>query len=303
MAQTFKNLQDSVLHHIGDVSGLTRVKVKRWLNDSRNELWEILDGEWKRATDYLTTTIAYSTGTCDATKGNTTVSGTGTVWTSDMAGRFMQIDGDDPWYKIASVTSGTELELEDAFLSTTDTEMSFNINTYLYSINSNVQRIVQVAIEDDIRWSETEIISASDFYARVAVPLNWGVGGLPRIAWLDDPDSSNVYKLGIWYPPETATLVKYRYFKNPTEMSSDSDTVLIPGGDSWVLADTVSTALNFKDRMPASSQWLQKREIALERLLATVGRQRRVTHRRKDHTDAGLRHTRVSLGPWFPDVY
>ena len=29
MAMTFASLQDSILHHMGDVSGATRVRVKR----------------------------------------------------------------------------------------------------------------------------------------------------------------------------------------------------------------------------------------------------------------------------------
>ena len=300
MAHTFRTLQDSILHHIGDTSGKTREHCKRWLNDARNELWEIIDGEWKQATDYLATTESYTTGTCDATLGSTTVAGTSTVWTSAMAGRFMQINETDPWYRISSVTSGTELELEDAYIGDTDTDLEYDINMYLYPINSNVQRLVQVMIEDEIRWTEIPIAAAVDVYASLPVPLRWGTGGVPNVAWLDDPDSSGVYSMGIWYPPESASLVKYRYFKNPTDMSSDSDTVGIPGGDSWILLDATRAAFVFKNRMDAANQYLGLREAALDRLMATVGRARRVSFVRKDHTDAARSGTRVNLGAWYP---
>lgn len=65
-------------------------------------------------------TIAdYTTGTIvSITSGATTVTGSGTAWTSQMAGRYIRITdggttngGDEFWYEIASITSATVLEL------------------------------------------------------------------------------------------------------------------------------------------------------------------------------------------------
>lgn len=61
----------------------------------------------------------YTTGTIvSIANGATTVTGTGTTWTSKMIGRFIRITdsdtanaGDGEWYEIASVTSTTILEL------------------------------------------------------------------------------------------------------------------------------------------------------------------------------------------------
>jgi len=61
----------------------------------------------------------YTTGTITSiANGATTVTGSGTSWTSKMAGRYIQIadsntanTGDGQWYEISSVTSATVLEL------------------------------------------------------------------------------------------------------------------------------------------------------------------------------------------------
>lgn len=61
----------------------------------------------------------YTTGTITTiTSGSTTVTGSGTTWTAQMAGRYIRITdsstantGDGYWYEIASVTSATVLEL------------------------------------------------------------------------------------------------------------------------------------------------------------------------------------------------
>lgn len=65
----------------------------------------------------------YTTGTVSVTSASTTVTGSGTSWTTNMAGRWLQIpitasnttSGDDEWYKIASVESATSLTLENAY--------------------------------------------------------------------------------------------------------------------------------------------------------------------------------------------
>lgn len=58
----------------------------------------------------------------DATNGNTTITGSGTSWNSSMEGKYLRITagssdptGDGLWYKIASVNSATELDLEKEY--------------------------------------------------------------------------------------------------------------------------------------------------------------------------------------------
>lgn len=70
------------------------------------------------------TVADYTTGTITTTAGNI-ITGSGTTWTSQMAGRWLQIGdgnavglGDGYWYKILSVASTTSLVLEKAYAGT-----------------------------------------------------------------------------------------------------------------------------------------------------------------------------------------
>lgn len=65
----------------------------------------------------------YSTGTVSATNASTTITGSGTTFTTNMGGRWIKIaeatsdttSGDNSWYQIASVTNATTLVLENAY--------------------------------------------------------------------------------------------------------------------------------------------------------------------------------------------
>lgn len=65
----------------------------------------------------------YSTGTVSVTSASTTVTGSGTSWTTNMAGRWLNIpltasnttSGDDEWYQIDTVVSATSLTLKNAY--------------------------------------------------------------------------------------------------------------------------------------------------------------------------------------------
>lgn len=78
----------------------------------------------------------YSTGTIVTTStavGVTTVTGSGTVWTAQMVGRYLRVTysdtantGDGVWYEITGVASGTSLTLARAYGGTALTAASAN---------------------------------------------------------------------------------------------------------------------------------------------------------------------------------
>jgi len=77
----------------------------------------------------------YTTGTVAATNGSTTITGSGTTWTTNMADRWINIpltasdstSGDDNWYQIASVTSATSLTLHNEYEGNNATGATYTI--------------------------------------------------------------------------------------------------------------------------------------------------------------------------------
>ncbi len=77
----------------------------------------------------------YTTGTLSVTSAGTTVTGSGTAWKTNMAGRWLNIpltasdttSGDDEWYQIDTVASATSLTLKNAYQGQTVTGGSYII--------------------------------------------------------------------------------------------------------------------------------------------------------------------------------
>lgn len=300
MSTTFGGVLDSVQKMTGDFSANTQGHYKRWINNARNHLWELVHGKYKEKTDYLTTTAAYEPGTLTATNGSTTLTGSGTAWTSAMARRLILIDATEPWYRLASVASGTSATMEDAFLGSTEAGLSYKIHTFIWSLPSDVQRLMQVSVQRTEHWTTIPIIDRIEFYSTMPVPLRWSEG-VPEVCWLDEEDASGYLQLGIWPVPSTASLVQVRYEKTCSDLTNDADTLDIPGSGEYILNDTLVSAFTFKGRPREAGLYEQKREKALHRLLSTVSRGKNQTYRRSDHTDASAsRRGKVNMGAWYP---
>lgn len=72
----------------------------------------------------------YTTGSALATNLSSAIVGTGTTWTSSMAGRWIQLtapNGDGGWYEIAAVQDATHLTLVNQYQGTTTTSVAYTI--------------------------------------------------------------------------------------------------------------------------------------------------------------------------------
>lgn len=71
------------------------------------------------AFDEVATVESHVEGTATFTSGSATVSGSGSGWTADMAGRRIRRNNDSTWYTIASVAGATSLTLTANFAAST----------------------------------------------------------------------------------------------------------------------------------------------------------------------------------------
>ena len=69
----------------------------------------------------------YTTGTVSVTSNSTTITGSGTTFTASMVGRWFKTDNDPTFYRIASFTDTTHVELETVFEGTTASGESYTI--------------------------------------------------------------------------------------------------------------------------------------------------------------------------------
>lgn len=79
--------------------------------------------------------VDYTIGTVTMTNASTSVTGSGTSWTTNMAGRWINVplttsnttSGDDEWYQIASVTNATTLVLNNQYQGASTVGSSYTI--------------------------------------------------------------------------------------------------------------------------------------------------------------------------------
>jgi len=294
---------------MGDFSGVTRTKVKLWINDAYNIIWDQVGGLFKEKTSYLTTSDNYestSVITVTATNGSGTVTSDGsanTEFAATMVDKYIQINSTDPWYRIQTYTSPLEIILDDLYVGTTVNDAAFEVHTYRVAVDASLERLIQVTAESEERERELEIRDRVDIYQNIPQPLRWE-RATPRYCWLEEQNSAGVHYLGIYPVPDDPMLLKVRYEKSITNLSADGDTSDIPGADATILAYAMFVGMSYKGgkRSPQMQVWQNRYEMELQRLMVSVRRNKRKTFRREDTTGAARYRTvrDANLGPWYP---
>lgn len=91
----------------------------------------------------ITTTARYNTGTVTVTDGSTTVTGSGTTFTAAMVGRKFRRDGDWREYIVATRTSNTVIDLDEAYENADldGSGLAYNIYQDEYNLPAELESI------------------------------------------------------------------------------------------------------------------------------------------------------------------
>ena len=98
---------------------------------------------------FFNTVAAYETGTI-ATDGTTGITLTGGVFPTDLAtGKYrFALSTTDPWYEVATRTSGTAAVLSQAYIDPNQTASSYIVYKSHYSLASTVDRVEELWLHD-----------------------------------------------------------------------------------------------------------------------------------------------------------
>lgn len=251
MVTTFQDLYEAVLKrgHLAVTDALALPLVKEWINTryrtwARSRPWTVLLKQ-----GVLSLTAPYTTGTV-TTDGTTTVTGSGTAWTSAMVGRRFKRDDFDEVYIISAVPGASELTLNAAFAGDDGSGKTYSIVAPQYSLANDFDRL-----RDPYR----------SFAPYKLVPLGrdemnrrWGFSaetGAPRHYTIFPEESAGVITLKLILhpaPEEDATLY-YDYFKALTSLSAAGDQPAIPENYRDILeVGAFADLLQYKDDQRAS---------------------------------------------------
>lgn len=270
---TFEGLYTQVMRKLGWSSrNTTRVEVaKEAVNKAHEEVCEAYDWRELEAVGTFNTVAEYKTGTVSSS--GTTITGSGTTFTSGMAGRKFCAGLGKPFFNIESFTSTTQIDLTDSWPFTALSGSTYSIYEDVYSLASNVSKVFtdRVTLHDDNGRSLHRMTEAASLMTHDLPQAS----GYPESFWLIENDSNGLMQMQLGLRiPDAVYVVRYKYKKKHVEMVEDSDPALL---DESLMGVVVQGAIAQCYEMPEYADTnLSERAIGkYDRMLADKVRRRR----------------------------
>jgi hypothetical protein len=203
-------------------------KIKEWVNNSYKYIAAKENWPWLVKNYVLQTVADITTGTVAIASGGTALTFSVAPSSSSVANDYqIQFAGANNWYEItAHVGGATTATLGQAYLGTTLTVGTYILRKMYYSLPSDMDRIIdvrQVTFPTKMEYQDIRMFDSLQPYPTAT--------GSPYVYSLVGLDSSKNWRMFFFPSPSTAINVNIRYYQRITELSSDSDTPLMP--DPW----------------------------------------------------------------------
>ena len=213
-------------------TGLSDILIGQFLSESYKTYQEIYPyWSFLRKNTTLTTVVPYATGTC-ATAVTTTITGTGTTWTTAMVGRYIKVNDDFQFYKIATRNSNTEILIETAYADGAKTAQTYSIFKHIFSLATDFREMISPVFETKLVEATIEDLDRAD--------PGRDTQDRSRTYTYLGLDSNNIQEIELYPVPSAAHMYRYRYWAKPFTLSAGSDVPLLP--DSLLINKTLSTA-------------------------------------------------------------
>ena len=223
----YTDLQNRVRVQTGVTA--TETQAKRYVNVALHDMHIGFEYKfpWSERSARLLTQAEYTTGTVTATKGSTTITGSGTAWNTNndftvknmRANGKIRIAGSTTPYVISAVGSDTSATLTSKFVETTTSDATYVYYEDEYDLASDFLRPVDMQQFSD--QMSIELIGRTEFRRRY--PVN-STTGRPTVATLiDSAPSGNttpVRRVRFFKPPSTALSIPYTYITSNLAVSS-----------------------------------------------------------------------------------
>jgi hypothetical protein len=216
--------------------------VKSFVQDAYGQLVR-MDWQMLKLSRQLTTTAPYSTGhvTIDSAG---VVSGTLTVFTSAMVGRWMKVHYADSIFKIASYSGPTSITLEDWTGETLSTVHTYTIFKTIYRVPIEMRMLFDVAYQ-------TSLPKKSQYYFNSIDPSKTSSG--TPLYWADAGVDSSSYLLIEIYPYPDAVYPLRLYGKSASLTLAETDTPII--ASDLIEALALISCFRMKDSLQPKSGW------------------------------------------------
>jgi hypothetical protein len=225
---TFADIQNDVYAHTGldSSDAANQTNVNRWINYVQQDLcarwpWSFMSGR-----ETIVTVPDYQTGTVSVASGSTSLTGSGTTFTSTQGDGtyFIQISSANDWYKVSAQVSATALTLGTAYAPTTNASgLTYTLRKFFYSLSSTADEIIDVR-----NWNTPIKLIQCDFRTIDLINPLVESTNAPYAYMMFGVDSSG-NQVFMPYPfPTDARLFEFRTKKRPVDMVNSTDLPSIP---------------------------------------------------------------------------
>jgi hypothetical protein len=170
----------------------------------------------------------YTTGTLTMTNVSTTVTGSGTTFTSAMVGRQLAVESIAPWYTITTFNSATEVIIDRAFQGETEAALEYTIGQFYVEFPTNLKVLERIRDQNNGWYLATQWYS-QEYLDRVDPKRN--SSGTPTMAVYaptrTDSSGNVIPRYEFWPRADEGRLYHYRYTKDVS--LTTNDTRLIDG--------------------------------------------------------------------------
>lgn len=187
--------------------------VNGWINQTIQDIHSRHEWFWLLDRTVVQTVIDKTAGTVSVSASGTTVTGAGTSFASADAGKFIQFQNSNDWYKISSVASATSLTIEANYNGTSDLSAgTYTIRQLFYSMPSTAEKILTVTQAQT--WKKLRPIHYRDYDALNAFSDVTGKGTAYFVYGLD---SSGNIRFSIMPHADEAYNLEVRFKLKATE--------------------------------------------------------------------------------------
>jgi hypothetical protein len=201
---TFNTVQSRVTNLVGSNVSISSTEIQQIIAAEHDTI--LNDNTWadRRAEAVLPLVGPYSAGTISTV--GTAVTGTNTVFTALMVGRYLRVSLATQYYLITAVADTTHLTIEAAVPAGDVTNSTYTIFQTVYTLPSNCERITSIRYQLPLQDTPLQELNRIDPYRSVTsdIPFRYSYREL---------SSAGYRQIEVWPTPTSAVLLRFDYFK------------------------------------------------------------------------------------------
>lgn len=198
--------------------------VGAWVNGAYQHISGLFNWPWLVKTGTIQTVADITTGTVAVAAGGQALTFSSGPAVSVANDYWIQFTTTADWYPISAHTAAsTSATIAIPYVGTSAYSSTYTLRKILYSLPSDLDRIDE--IRQAITKQKLEYIDLRSFHRYMADP---SASSTPDYYSLVGLDSSQYWRIGLYPTPNAVINLQLLYYQKITELSSSTDTPLIP---------------------------------------------------------------------------